>query len=64
MCRAQHEGLSVADDVVVVEDSPILCCSHEEADTRLVWHVRAMCENQEGQIIARSSDTDVFIMLF
>ena len=64
VCRAQHEGLSVADDVVVVKDIPSLCCSDEEADTRLVWrHVKHMCEDQEGQIIVRSSDTDVFIIL-
>ena len=60
---AQHEGLSVADDVVVVKDIPSLCCSDEEADTRLWRHVKHMCEDQEGQIIVRSSDTDVFIIL-
>ena len=39
VCRAQQKGLSVADDVMVVEDLPSLCCTDEEADTRLVWHV-------------------------
>ena len=57
-----NEGLSVADDVVVVVDILSLCCSDEEADTRLVWHVKHMCEDQEGQIVVRSSDTDVFII--
>ena len=30
VCRAQQKGLSVADDVMVVEDVPSLCCTDEE----------------------------------
>ena len=41
-----------------------IVCSHEEADTRLIWHAKHICENNpDGNIIIRANDTDVLIIL-
>ena len=41
-----------------------LVCSHEEADTRLIWHVKHICESiPDRNIISRANDTDVGLLI-
>ena len=41
-----------------------LVCSHEEADTRLIWHVKHICEIiHDGNIIICTNDTDVGLVI-
>ena len=41
-----------------------MACIHEEADTRIVWHL-THCTKEEGcrSVVVRSSDTDVLVVL-
>ena len=38
-------------------------CNHEEADTRIVVHVRHALEGEAESVLVRTVDTDVVIML-
>ena len=41
-----------------------LVCRHEEADTRLIWHVKHISESiPDGNIIIRTNDTDVGLLI-
>ena len=41
-----------------------LVCSHEEADTRLIWHAKHICGSiPDGNIIIRANDTDVGLLI-
>jgi len=54
----------VTDDKVQMEEVPGLFCNHQEADTRLIWHIKHMCDAlEDGNIIIRASDTDVLVIL-
>ena len=51
-------------DDILCQEIPSLACSHEEADTRLVWHLKHICETYpDGNIIVRSCDNDVLGIL-
>ena len=52
---------SVGDAPVTVEEVPELTCDHEEADTRMLYH--ALNASQHANVVIRSPDTDVFILL-
>ena len=58
-----HQLLPAAADdrEVIVQMIDDLCCDHEEADTRLLLHASHATDYQN--IIIRSPDTDVFILL-
>ena len=54
----------VKNEEIKWEEVPSLACKHEEADTRLLWHVKHMCDTATYKnIIVRSSDTDVLVIL-
>ena len=41
-----------------------LVCSNEEADTRLIWHVKHIYESiPDRNIIIRANDTDVGLLI-
>lgn len=41
-----------------------LNCSHQEADTRIIFHAQFVTDtNTNSKIVVRSSDTDVFVLL-
>ena len=47
------------DNIVQRNGVDELVYSHEEADTRLIWHAKHICENiPDGNIIIRANDTD------
>ena len=45
------------------EEVADLACSHEEADTRIVFHLSRLQLNNNPSIVVRCSDTDIFILL-
>ena len=50
---------------VIISGVNELSCSHNEADTRILWHARYAAENTSNPHIAvRASDTSIFIPLF
>lgn len=58
-CLTSTDGLTT--ECVKVEE---LCSSQEEADTRIILHCfHASTNSSSGNIIVRSPDTDVFILL-
>ena len=44
-------------------DQPMPRCDHEEADTRMIVHVRDSLDRGNNQIMIRTVDTDVLIIL-
>ena len=48
---------------VIVEPVSELGCSHEEADTRIVWHLKSISMTSVENVVVRTNDTDVFILL-
>ena len=48
---------------VLTNDVPMSDCSHEEADTRMLVHLRAALENGLTSFLVRTVDTDVIIIL-
>ena len=54
----------VHDNIVQRNGVNELVCTHEEADIRLIWHAKHICESiPDGNIIFRANDTDVLIIL-
>jgi len=54
----------VHDNSVCRKEVDELACSHEEADSRLAWHVKHICYSiPNGNIIVRANDTGVLIIL-
>ena len=54
----------VKEDKTERDHIPQLDCHHDEADTRLLWHMKNMTETHpNGKLAVRSSDTDVFVLL-
>ena len=54
----------VKEDGIPMEEVPSRAYNHKEADTRLIRHVKHMCDIcQDGNIIIQSSDTDVVVIL-
>src|SRR6267154_2355460 len=50
--------------VVLSVNMPTLSCQHEEADSRIIWHALDACTDMhKSNIVIRSTDTDVFILL-
>ena len=55
---------TAADGKVTCEEFPSLHCKHEEADTRMIYHMNDIISDDENKKIrVRSNDTDVFILL-
>ena len=56
-----------ADNGKVSRDNiPSLSCSHEEADSRLIFHANfeaKQAQDSSNVVMCRSNDTDVFILL-
>lgn len=50
-----------AGNLVVKTEETELACKHEEADTRIVFHISKVPEN--SKILVKASDTDVLIIL-
>lgn len=48
---------------VVHEEVPELASKHEEADTRIVYHLASLFENEKPSVAVRCSDTDVLVLL-
>ena len=53
----------VKDDLVVSERVDDLKCGHEKADTRMVLHVQHASSSGFENILIRSPDTDVFVIM-
>ncbi|KAL2091652.1 hypothetical protein ACEWY4_013915 [Coilia grayii] len=47
---------------VIHEEAADLACTHEEADTRIVFHLSRLT-NEKPTVAVRCSDTDVFVLL-
>ena len=45
------------------EEVADLACSHEEADTRIVFHLSRLQLNNNPTVAVRCSDTDIFVLL-
>ena len=57
-------SFTVRDEKVIREEVAMLVCCHEEADTRIMFHLHHILAANTGESISiRSSDTDVFILL-
>jgi len=55
--------LRVDDNTIICEEVPALSeCLHEEADTRMIFHLCSILSSQQT-IAVRIADTDVFILL-
>ena len=50
----------VSDGHVVRRVEPLLCCKHEEADSRMIYHLTSV--NTTDEVIIRTNDTDVLII--
>ena len=49
---------------VIHDEVPALAASHEEADTRIVFHLSSLPRNEEKpSVVVRCSDTDVLVLL-
>jgi len=54
----------VEDGVVTCEDIQDYHCQHEEADTRIIYHlVRVLEEDPSRHVVVRCNDTDILILL-
>ena len=52
------------DGAVLREEVPLLSCKHEEADTRIIFHLQHIIqENGDAHVVIRANDTDIFILL-
>jgi len=50
-------------DKVIRQDITELECSHEKADTRMVWHVKYISDMQgKGNVVIRCDDRDVLVI--
>ncbi len=59
-----HYTALKAEGPVVWKEVPELSCSHEEADTRIIFHLVHVIEQDPDAIISvRADDTDIFINL-
>ena len=47
----------------IVAQVPILCCDHEEADTRLALHAKQASDEGFTSVVIRTPDTDVIAIL-
>lgn len=54
---------AVQDGKLVHDEVPALACQHEEADTRIVFHLCSILSEEKLSIAVRCSDTDIFILL-
>ena len=54
--------ITVEDGIVYCKEIPTIACCHEDADTRIIYHIQSIL-GTEQRISVRSSDTDVFILL-
>ena len=57
--------ITITDGHVSSQEIPTLVCCHEEADTRIIYHLQNILLPQQTlpTVAVRSSDTDVFILL-
>ena len=54
---------TVQQGIVLHEEVADLACAHEEADTRIVFHLSTLLPNDNLTVAVRCSDTDVFVLL-
>ena len=60
----QCHRYTVLNGSVVREPVQQLRCKHEEADTRVIFHVNnVLRENLETQVVVRANDTDILVLL-
>ena len=62
----EHKLMFITSEVSVISmgtDQPMPRCDHEEADTRMIVHVRDSLDRGNNQIMIRTVDTDVLIIL-
>lgn len=52
-------------DNLEVSELPDLACDHQEADTKIIWHIKyaSSLNDKEKNILVRSNDTDVLVLL-
>ena len=62
----EHKLMFITSEFSVISmgtDQPMPRCDHEEADTRMIVHVRDSLDRGNNQIMIRTVDTDVLIIL-
>ena len=53
----------MVNDELCFENVPELKCDHEEADTRLIFHTKHVSDNMYANVVIKTPDTDVRIIL-
>lgn len=51
----------VQNDTVIQNNEREFACHHEEADTRIVYHLSKLANNQ--RVMVEASDTDIFVII-
>ena len=60
----EYYRYSIQVNQIVCEKINELGCAHEEADTRIIYHLHSILqEDSTPSIVIRSYDTDVFLLL-
>ena len=62
-CDNECKKLFCVDDVLKTEFEPELYGSHEDGDTRVMFHAMHVDRNNPGSISVRGNDTDILIIL-
>ena len=60
-CGTQCFSFQNVDETITRKEETELECDHEEADTRIIFHLARM--HQHENVLVRSSDTDVMVVL-
>lgn len=53
----------VYNEKVLRNTNELLSCNHEEADTKIIYHLYKISKESEKQVIIRCNDTDVLIII-
>ena len=63
--KQSYIKVQVDNNEVTISGVDELSCSHNEADTRILWHARYAAENTSSpHIVVRANNTGIFILLF
>ena len=60
-CGNMCYPFKVVNGVIIRRNEPLLFCSHEEADSRMIFHLTSSDTNDE--VVLRTNDTDVLVAL-
>ena len=60
-CGNMCYSFKVADDKVIRRIEPLLFSNHEEADSRMLYHLTS--SDTQGEVVIRTNDTDVLVAL-